>query len=115
MLPIGVEDFRYLSHAMGLACNDAVVAGQREILNTQIKGGDKRSRPVHNHRLLMCDIKLGAGPLDIYPSALQFLESFVIGPVTARSFRVEHDPHIDASSLPIDDRFNERVFGKRKL
>ena len=115
MLPIGFENLGYLGDSMWLLCNDAVVARQREILFTEIKGGDECGLPVHYHGFLMGDVELRVRPLDIYPGLLERLESLVIGTVTARPCRVEHDAHIDACILAVDDRLYETFLGEREL
>src|SRR6516165_5977313 len=38
MLPISIENLRYLSHSMWLLCNDTVVARQREVFFREIEG-----------------------------------------------------------------------------
>ena len=95
--------------------DDPVVAGQGEVLDHQVEGGDHRRRSVDHDRLLVCHIEFRIRPLDVDAGVLELLVAFVVGPVAAGPLRVEHDPHVHARLLPVDGRIDQARFGEREL
>jgi hypothetical protein len=63
----------------------------------------------------MRHVEVRVGPLDRDPGIQKLLVGLVIGAVTAGARRVEHDAHVDARLLPIDDGRDQTRFGKREL
>ena len=95
--------------------DDAVVAGQGEVLGAQVEGRDQRGRPVHDDGFLVGDVELRARPPHGDSGALQLLEGFVVRPVAARPLRVEHHPDVDTGVGPVDDRLDQAFLCEREL
>ena len=115
MTPVGVEDVDDLLDVVRIVGDDPVVASQGEVLDHQVVGGHHGGFAVDDDRLLVCDVELGVGPLNVQPGVHEFLVGVVVGAVAAGAFGVEHHPHVHSGLEPIEGGLHEAGLGESEL